>query len=112
VVSSGAALSDVTARITKGLRLLKYVVTTVTPEQEDALALPYINKTFLVDMGSANTKFSWFENGAARVADTYGSKFYEKNIDVATVLREVKSKSTLVPGFATRHVFHHWRSTI
>ena len=104
VVSSGAALSDVTARITKGLRLLKYVVTTVTPEQEGALALraalplPHVDKAFVVDMGSANTKVSWFENGAARVEDTYGSKFYEKNIDVATVVREVKSKSALVPA--------------
>jgi len=98
VVSSGAALSHVTARITKGLRLLKYVVTTVTPEQEGALALPYVDKAFVVDMGSANTKISWFENGSARVEDTYGSKFYEKNIDVATVVREVKSKSALVPA--------------
>ena len=104
VVSSGAALSDITTRITKGLRLLKYVVTTVTPEQEGALALraalplPYVDKAFVVDMGSANTKISWFENGSARVADTYGSKFYEKNIDVTTVVREVKSKSALVPA--------------
>ena len=104
VVSSGAALSGVTARITKGLRLLEYVVTAVTPEQERALALraalplPYVDKAFVVDMDSATTKISWFENGSARVADTYGSEFYEKNIDAATMVREVKSKSALVPA--------------
>ena len=104
VVSSGAALSESTHRITKGLQALKYVVTTVTPEREGALglrvALPadYASKGFVMDMGSANSKISWYANGQPRVQDTFGSKYYEKNIDDATVAAEVKAKAAQIPA--------------
>ena len=104
VVSSGAALSENTHRIVKGLQALKYVVTTVTPEREGALglraALPaaYATKGFVMDMGSANSKISWYANGQPRVQDTFGSKYYEKNMDDATVAAAVKAKAAQVPA--------------
>lgn len=103
VVSSGAALSENTRRITKGLEALRFVVTTVTPEREGALALraalpaTYATKGFVMDMGSANSKISWYVNGQPRVQDTFGSKYYEKNIDDATVAAAVKAKAAQVP---------------
>lgn len=103
VVSSGAALSENTRRITKGLEALRFVVTTVTPEREGALALraalpaTYATKGFVMDMGSANSKISWYVNGQPRVQDTFGSKYYEKNIDDATVVAAVKAKAAQVP---------------
>ena len=104
VVSSGAALSENTHRITKGLQALKYVVTTVTPEREGALglkaALPadYATKGFVMDMGSANSKISWYVDGQPRVQDTFGSKYYEKNVEDATVAAAVKAKAAQVPA--------------
>lgn len=104
VVSSGAALSENTRRITKALEALKYVVTTVTPEREGALglraALPpaYATKGFVMDMGSANSKISWYVDGQPHVQDTYGSKYYEKNVDDATVAAVVKAKAATVPA--------------
>jgi len=104
VVSSGAALAENTHRIVKGLEALKYVVTTVTPEREGILglraALPadYATKGFVVDMGSANSKISWYAAGQPRVEDTYGSKYYEKNVDDAAVAAAVKAKAAQVPA--------------
>lgn len=104
VVSSGAALAENTHRIVKGLQALKYVVTTVTPEREGALglraALPaaYATKGFVMDMGSANSKISWYADGQPRVQDTFGSKYYEKNVDDATVAAAVKAKAAQVPA--------------
>ena len=104
VVSSGAALSENTHRITKGLQALKFVVTTVTPEREGALglkaALPadYATKGFVMDMGSANSKISWYADGQPQVQDTFGSKYYEKNVDDATVAAAVKAKAAQVPA--------------
>ena len=103
VVSSGAAMVPSTLRIVKGLQALKYVVTTVTPEREGALALRaalppgFSDKAFVVDMGSANTKISWLIKGQPQVQDTYGSKYFEKNVDDATVAAEVKTKVAQIP---------------
>ena len=104
VVSSGAALAENTRRIVKGLEALRYVVTTVTPEREGALGLraampaDYASKGFVFDMGSANSKISWYVNGQPRSDDTYGSKYYEKNVDDAVVAAAVKTKAAQVPA--------------
>ncbi|MBU6122391.1 DUF6799 domain-containing protein [Hymenobacter siberiensis] len=104
MVSSGAAMSDVTRRIVKSLESLKYVVNTVTPEREGtlglkaALPMPFADKAFMLDMGSANSKIAWLADGQPHVEDTYGSKYYEKDVPDATVIADVKAKAAKVPG--------------
>ena len=49
-------------------------------------------------MGSANSKISWYADGQPRVTDTYGSKYYEKNLDDAAVAAVVKAKVAQVPA--------------
>ena len=104
VVSSGAAMSDVTRHIVKSLESLKYVVTTVTPEREGILGLkaalptPFADKGFMLDMGSANSKIAWLAGGQLHVEDTYGSKYYEKNVSDAAVIADVKAKAEKVPA--------------
>lgn len=104
VVSSGAAMAEVTQRITRSLTALKYVVTTVTPEQEGILSMravlppTYANHAFVVDMGSANTKITWLQGTQPRTVDTYGSKYYEKSIADSTILTAVKVKAAQVPA--------------
>lgn len=104
VVSSGAVAAEGTQKIIKALRALNYVVITVTPEREAALglraALPaaYADKAFLTDIGSGNTKLAWLELGTVQTADTYGSKYYQKNIAPATVATDVRAKANQVPA--------------
>ncbi|TLM89484.1 DUF6799 domain-containing protein [Hymenobacter jeollabukensis] len=104
VVSSGAVAAEGTQKIIKALRAMNYVVLTVTPEREAALglraALPaaYADKAFLVDMGSGNTKLAWLETGMVQTADTYGSKYFQKNTDPAAVAADVQSKAQQVPA--------------
>ncbi|MCC3153922.1 hypothetical protein Q3A66_13840 [Hymenobacter sp. BT770] len=104
VMSSGAALSQGTHNIVKGLEELKYVVTTVTPEREGELgllaALPpgFANKAFVLDLGSANSKIAWLEGKETRVTDSYGSKYYEKHTADAVVAADVKNKAGQVPA--------------
>lgn len=104
VVSSGALVSDVTSRIVKSLQSLKYVVTTVTAEREGALGLRaavppgFGDKSFMVDMGSGNTKIAWLDNGKPKVVDTYGSKYFQSNVTDAVVAADVKAKAGKVPA--------------
>ena len=104
VVSSGAAMSEGTRRIVKSLEALKYVVNTVTPEREGTLGLkaalpaPFADKAFMLDMGSANSKIAWLAGGQPHVEDTYGSKYYEKNVPDATVIADVKAKAEKIPA--------------
>ncbi|QJW89907.1 hypothetical protein HNV11_11225 [Spirosoma taeanense] len=104
VVSSGAAKAEGTAKITQALKSLNYVVNTVTPEQEGSLALrsvlpaDYASNSFVVDIGSGNTKISWKENGSTKALETYGAKYYQNNTSDETVASEVASKAKQIPS--------------
>jgi hypothetical protein len=104
VVSSGADMAKVTTPIVQGLKALNYVVTTVTPVREGALGFkaavpkPYVDKAFMVDIGSGNTKIAWLENGTAKVVDTYGAKYFQITTDTAAVAKEVRTKAAQVPS--------------
>ncbi|OUJ73223.1 hypothetical protein BXP70_15465 [Hymenobacter crusticola] len=104
IVSSGADMAKVTAPIVQNLKALSYVVTTVTPAREGALGFkaavpkPYVDKAFMVDIGSGNTKIAWMENGNAKVVDTYGAKYFQQTTDTAVVAREVRTKAAQVPS--------------
>ena len=103
VVSSGAAKAEGTQKITRALKSLNYVVNTVTPEQEGSLALravlpdAYADNSFVVDIGSGNTKISWMENGQVKALETYGAKYFQNNVADETVYNEVKAKAKQVP---------------
>ena len=103
VVSSGALKAEGTQKIIKALKSLNYVVNTVTPEQEGSLGLravlpaDYYANSFVVDIGSGNTKISWKEGGATKALETYGAKYYENGTSDETVMAEVKAKAKQVP---------------
>jgi hypothetical protein len=104
VVSSGAATADVTKNIIQSLKAVGYVVHVVTPAQEGAFGLraavpaPYIDKAFLVDMGSANTKIAWQVAGKSTVVNSYGSKYYQQALPDATIAADVAAKAGEVPA--------------
>jgi hypothetical protein len=103
VVSSGADKAENTQKIKRALKQLGYVVNQVTPEQEGTLGLrsvlpaDYENNSFVVDIGSGNTKISWKENGTLKSLETYGSKYFQENTDDQKVYQEVKAKASQIP---------------
>lgn len=104
VVSSGAALSAGTAAIVSSLKTFGYVVHTVTPTQEGVLDLratlppPYAARSFVVDIGSANTKISWLAQGTGGSVSSYGSKYFQQALSDSTVAADVATKARQVPA--------------
>ncbi len=104
VTSSGAAKSEVTNKITAGLKQLGYVVNPVTASKEAQYAylvtMPeaYENDAFVVDIGSSNTKISWKEGGQIKTLETYGSKYFQRGADDQTVYNEVKALASQIPA--------------
>ncbi|HEU4901665.1 MAG TPA: hypothetical protein VFT06_02710, partial [Flavisolibacter sp.] len=58
---------------------------------------PFVDNSFLVDIGSGNTKVSWLEGDRARSLELPGAKYYEKGISDAEVYAQVKSGIANVP---------------
>ncbi|MCK8493876.1 hypothetical protein M0L20_18560 [Spirosoma sp. RP8] len=103
VVSSGAVKADGTQKIIRALKSLNYFVNTVTPEQEGSLGLrsvlpaDYESNSFVVDIGSGNTKISWKEGGSTKALETYGAKYFQNGTSDEAVATEVKAKAKQVP---------------
>jgi hypothetical protein len=104
VVSSGAAKAENTQKIKRALQKLDYQVNQVTAQQEGTLGLisvlpkEFEETAFVVDIGSGNTKISWKENGQLKSLETYGSKYFQENVDDQKVYNEVKEKANQVPS--------------
>lgn len=104
MVSSGAMKADVTPRIVRALKSLGYVVNTVTPEREGSLGLrallpaEYASKAFVVDIGSANTKISWLEDGQVVSREVVGAKYYEKGMSDEAAAEAVQVAAKQVPA--------------
>ncbi|MFT4093128.1 MAG: hypothetical protein QM640_05775 [Niabella sp.] len=103
VISSGAQKEPKTEGIVKELKKMGYVVNLVTPEQEGKLALKcvqpssYKDNSFVADIGSGNTKISWYEGGALKALEADGAKYYELNKSDGSVYEDVKSKAGSIP---------------
>jgi len=103
VISSGAQKEPKTITIANELKKMGYVVNNVSADQEAKFALratippPFIDNSFLVDIGSGNTKVSWDENGTLKTMELPGAKYYEKEITDEQVFNEVKEKAKRIP---------------
>jgi len=103
VISSGAQKEPKTAAISTELKKMGYVVNLVTAEQEGKLALKcvlpasYYDNSFVVDIGSGNTKISWMD-GDVKSAEAPGAKYYEKDLKDDAVYAQVKSLSEKIPA--------------
>ena len=111
VVSSGAVKEPIIESITSALKAIGYNVNTVTPEQEAQYAfrcvLPkgYEGKAFVVDLGSGNTKISYMQDGKTVGKETYGAKYFQKNITDDEVYNDVKTKLADLPAENTETLF-------
>jgi hypothetical protein len=103
VISSGAHKEPKTATIGNELKKMGYVVNNVTAEQEakygfNATVPPsFADNSFMVDIGSGNTKVSWEENGSLKTIELPGAKYYEKGTSDEQVYNEVKREMSKVP---------------
>lgn len=103
VISSGAQKEPKTTIISNELKKMGYVVNNVTPDQEAKLALKstvpstFADNSFVVDIGSGNTKVSWDENGSLKTMELPGAKYYEKGTADDAVYNEVKKQMMRVP---------------
>jgi len=104
VISSGAQKEPKTQTISNELKKMGYVVNNVTPEQEAKLALKstvpssFSDNSFVVDIGSGNTKISWDESGSLKTIELPGAKYYEKNKSDEEIYNEIKSQVTRIPS--------------
>src|SRR5215203_3009207 len=103
VISSGAQKEPKTTTISNELKKMGYVVNNVTPQQEAMFALratippPFVDNSFMVDIGSGNTKVSWQENGNLKTMELPGAKYYEKGTADNEIYDDVKSEIAKVP---------------
>lgn len=104
VISSGALKEPKTLTIANNMRAAGFVVNEVTADQEGKWALAaamnplYRGKAFVVDVGSGNTKISWFENGVAKTIEASGSKYFANGISDVDAFAEVSGKAEKVPA--------------
>ncbi len=103
VISSGAQKEPKTTIIANELKKMGYVVNLVTPDQEGKFALKatvppsFQDNSFLVDMGSGNTKISWQEGGSLKAMEVPGAKYYEQGKSDDEIYNEVKGKVSKIP---------------
>jgi hypothetical protein len=103
VISSGAQKAPKTAIISNELKKIGYVVNNITAEQEGKLGFSatvppaFADNSFLVDIGSGNTKISWQENGRLQSIELAGAKYYEKGTADEQVYNQVKALVAKVP---------------
>jgi hypothetical protein len=103
VISSGAQKEPKTTIISNELKKLGYVVNNVNADQEarygfNASVPPaFADNSFMVDIGSGNTKVSWEENGSLRSIELPGAKYYDKGTADEQVYNQVKSQMSKVP---------------
>lgn len=101
VISSGAKKVEITQKISDQLKGMGYFVNEVTPQQEAKLALKaalprdYYNNSFVVDIGSGNTKISWLPSGALEAP---GAKYFQNGLSDNAVYQEVSGKAKQVPS--------------
>lgn len=104
VISSGAQKEPKTKIISDELKKMGYIVNNVSPDQEAKLGLratlppPFANNSFMVDIGSRNTKVSWEENGILKTLELPGAKYYEKGTLDEEVYRIVKAEISKIPA--------------
>ncbi|MBK7231017.1 MAG: hypothetical protein IPH93_01760 [Saprospiraceae bacterium] len=103
VVSSGAKNEEKVVKIAKGLKDIGYYVNEVTPQQEGTYGFQCVmpgsfeDKSFMVDMGSGNTKIAFKLNGKMTALETHGSKYFQKGISDAQVQTDVSKTVVQIP---------------
>jgi hypothetical protein len=104
VISSGAQKAPKTATVAAELKKMGFVVNLVTADKEGKFAFKatvppaYQDDSFLVDIGSGNTKISWQQDGGLKSIELPGAKYYQNGTADDAVYNEVKQALSAVPS--------------
>jgi hypothetical protein len=111
VVSSGAKDEENVQKIIVALGKINYRVNTVTAEEEGTCALKavlptsFYDKSFVMDIGSANTKLSYAKENEIIASESYGSKYFQKAIPDSTAYGIVRKVADAIPSDRTEYCF-------
>lgn len=111
VMSSGALKNPKTQLIANSIEQMGYVVNRVTAEQEGKYALKallpraYRSNSFTVDIGSGNTKVSWYEGDKLKTVESFGAKYYQNNTPDAQVFDDITKAIKSVPEANRKNCF-------
>lgn len=103
VASSSATKDPEVGEILDQLRSMNIGVINVSTEQEGKYALKatipreLMSNSYLVDIGSGNTKVCWVENNETKTLETYGSKYYTQGIRHIDAHKAVKETIASIP---------------
>lgn len=103
VMSSGALKNPKTALIAKAIQAKGYDVNMISADQEGKFALKalvpksYRANSFAVDMGSGNTKISWYDGDKPYSIECSGAKYYQDGKKDQDVYNEVVAVINKVP---------------
>ncbi|CAM3839187.1 hypothetical protein MUGA111182_12585 [Mucilaginibacter galii] len=103
VISSGAQKAPKTAQVAAELKKMGFVVNLVTAAQEGKFAFKatvppgFQDDSFLIDIGSGNTKVSWMEDGNLKALELPGAKYFEKGTADDAVYEQVKQALGTLP---------------
>lgn len=112
VVSSGALKNPKTELVMQSISKMGYVVNKVDPTKEGQYALKallpkeYKENSFIVDIGSGNTKISWYDsNSKLNSIECAGAKYYENSTPDDVVYLEISNALNKIPSNLKHNCF-------
>ncbi len=103
LASSSAIKSKIIDELRSKLLVKDLTINYIDAKEEGYYALAatipqeFITESFLVDIGSGNTKLSWVENDDTLSIDIHGSKYFLSDVHDTTVFREVRDALLEIP---------------
>ncbi|WP_421765541.1 hypothetical protein [Ekhidna sp.] len=103
IVISSSAVESSTSDLEAEIRKSGIDVITVNAHQEAEYAMmatiprEFIDESFMVDVGSGNTKLSWVNANDTSTIEIHGSKYFLSEVQDTTVFREVRDAILRIP---------------
>ncbi len=103
IASSSAVKATIIEELSKELSKQNLFIDYISSNDEGQYALmatiprEFADESFLVDIGSGNTKLSWIDKGDTLSIDIHGSKYFLGDVQDTTVFREVRDAILEIP---------------
>lgn len=104
IISSGAQKAPNIQNILAALEKKGFRIYSVNPDEEARFAFlaavpsPFRRESFVVDIGSGNTKIAWLENSIIHTEESAGSKYYQSKVPDSIVYNDIKQKISTIPA--------------
>ena len=100
--SSAIRIEDISA-LNEAIKSTGYTIKSISPAEEAKYALiatvpkEFADESFIVDIGSGNSKLSWIEGNDTLSIEIHGSKYFLSGVQDTTVFREVRNALLEIP---------------